>query len=64
VKVKEGGRDSFEIAGVGEEREDLFSGAGEEEGPFEMVGHLASCVSFRSDLMLLGGGWFVGGGLA
>lgn len=51
VEVKEGGRDAFEIAGVGEEREDFFSWAGDEERPFEMVAHLASVCSFCPDGM-------------
>jgi hypothetical protein len=46
AEVKEGGSDPFQIAGVGEEREDHFSGSGEEEGAFKMVEHLTSCFLF------------------
>lgn len=42
VKVKEAGRDSFQVAGVSEKSEDFLSGPGKEERPFKMVEHCAS----------------------
>src|ERR1700710_55339 len=40
VKEEESGRDAFQVPGIGEEGEDLFTGSGDEERSFKMVEHL------------------------
>jgi hypothetical protein len=42
VKVEERRGDALEVSGVGEEGEDLFTGAGQKERPFETIGHCTS----------------------